>query len=185
MTAPRLLAVAVHLVGDVHAAEDIVQATFLAAIESSAQYRPDAPVLSWLLGILANRAHYLKRQARRRVDPDRVAGYGPTDPSAAASEREFAEAFAVAIDALPEQYAQVVELHLTHGLTAKEIARALRRPAGTVRTQIVRAMELVRKALPNGFKIGSAVVLTIRRMFPRADWSSHGRIATDCSTDMW
>lgn len=57
----------------------------------------------------------------------------------------------------PSPYGEVLTLHLEHGLSAKEIAAALRRPDGTVRTQVVRAMEFLRAALPAGFAIGALV----------------------------
>jgi len=50
-TAPELLRVAFHLVRDVHDAEDIVQATFLAALESAATFQSGRRVVPWLIGI--------------------------------------------------------------------------------------------------------------------------------------
>ena len=47
---------------------------------------------------------------------------------------------------LPKPYQPVLHLHLGHGLSAQDIALALGRPPGTVRTQLVRGMELLRKS---------------------------------------
>ena len=54
--APALLRVALHLRADPHAAEDLVQETFVVAIEKRAAFAPDRGVEPWLLGILHNRA---------------------------------------------------------------------------------------------------------------------------------
>src|SRR5688572_26561293 len=59
-TAAELLRVACHLCHDLHTAEDLVQATFLVAIESKDQYdMGKASVFAWLVGILTNRARKL------------------------------------------------------------------------------------------------------------------------------
>src|SRR5690606_28583963 len=54
----------------------------------------------------------------------------------------------------------VLELHLEHGFGAADIARLLERKAGTVRSQISRGMELLRRTLPPGLLgagIGSSI----------------------------
>src|SRR5690606_6437242 len=55
-TAGQLLGVAQHLAGDLHSAEDLVQATFLVAIDRVQELRPQqaGTVRAWLLGILTN-----------------------------------------------------------------------------------------------------------------------------------
>ncbi len=57
---------------------------------------------------------------------------------------------------LSDVYRPVLDLHLEHGLSAAEIGSALGRPAGTVRTQFVRGLELLRRRLPQGFVAGLA-----------------------------
>jgi DNA-directed RNA polymerase specialized sigma24 family protein len=65
--APELYRLGFHLLGDRHAAEDLVQQTFLVAIEQAARFDPAARVLPWLCGILTNRALHLRRQQRQRA----------------------------------------------------------------------------------------------------------------------
>ncbi|MEM7203851.1 MAG: sigma-70 family RNA polymerase sigma factor [Planctomycetota bacterium] len=147
-TAPELLRVALYLAGDRDAAEDLLQATFVAAIEAADEYDPERPVVPWLLGILVRRASHFRQRRRRKVDPARlVARVAP--PTADEVEREeIAQHCRRAIEGLPASYRQVVQLHFEHGLTYEEVARTLGRPAGTVRTQAVRGLDLLRKALP-------------------------------------
>ena len=50
--ADDLFAVALHVANDRAAAEDLVQATFLVAIERAERWQPLRPLQPWLLGIL-------------------------------------------------------------------------------------------------------------------------------------
>lgn len=147
-TAHELLRIACHLAGNRTDAEDLVQRTFLAVIESRAAYEPKGRALPWLIGILANHARRLRRERRR---PASACAPATSDPSALAAERELDERLARLRADLGEPYGEVLRLHLEQGLSAKEIAQALQRPAGTVRTQLVRALALLRQRLPDGF----------------------------------
>src|SRR5262245_12266443 len=63
-SAAKLLLVAQHLTREASAAEDLVQGTFLAAIESAGRWDESQPLLPWLVGILANLARMRRRDAR-------------------------------------------------------------------------------------------------------------------------
>jgi RNA polymerase sigma-70 factor (ECF subfamily) len=153
-TAGKLLLVAVHLVRDAAAAEDVLQATFLAAMRNAAQYDPERPVLPWLTGILARQAALVRREGTRSPDPQRVAAGAPVaDPADLAAANESAAAIAQALDGMPQPYRQVLVLALVHHLRGVEIARALDRPPETVRSQLHRGLELLRKALPRGLAV--------------------------------
>src|SRR5690606_26639312 len=65
-TASELLALATRLVGHPVEAEDLVQATFVAAIESANSFALGSRVMPWLVGILNNRVRQF-RQTRERV----------------------------------------------------------------------------------------------------------------------
>lgn len=148
-TAPELLRVACYLCGDRSDAEDLVQRTFLAAIEARAAYDPRRRAVPWLLGILANHRRRLQRERQRPVAPP--VAEPAADPALLAAQGELAAALVRLRDELGEPYGEVLRLHLDLGLNAKEIAAQLARPAGTVRTQLVRALDLLRQRLPDGF----------------------------------
>lgn len=158
-TAPELLRVASYLTRDRHRAEDVVQTTFLIAIEKAALYDPGRPVLPWLLAILANEARQLHRR-ERRVLPESVGVENVSttagDVADAAATAELARRCDQALEALSEPYRPVLILHLRHGLSGQEIAVTLARPDSTVRNQIARGLELLRRKLPAG--IAGAVV---------------------------
>ena len=168
--APELLAVAVHLVGDPALAEDVLQSTFVAAIERAETFDGERRVLPWLLGILANQARSARMRARRTPDPTRVAerARGERDPVGSAAERELADALDDSLQRVPETFRAVLVLRLRHGLSTPEIAHALGRPPGTVRSQLARGGELLRRLLPAGLAgAGSACVGRPLRGLPR------------------
>jgi RNA polymerase sigma factor (sigma-70 family) len=156
-TAAELLRVATHLVRDPARAEDLVQQTFVAAIEAAPRFDESRRVRAWLLGILANLARKLHRDEARVAERPVDTG---VDPVALAATEEFTAHVDAAISTLPEVYQPVLVLHLKHGMIAAEIAHALRRAPGTVRTQLVRALELLKKALPASITVAGCVLCT-------------------------
>ena len=158
-TAAELMRIAIHLTGDRHRAEDLVQTTFLVAIEDPSSYEPGHPVLPWLLGILTNRARYWRRKERLPPLSELARKTQPKDPGSLADDREFRESLDRTLNALPEPYRQVLILHLRHGLGGKEIAELQRCSDSTVRSQLRRGLDLLRKALPAGFAASSPALL--------------------------
>ena len=147
-TAPPLFHAARAMTRDEDAAEDLVQNTFVAAIDGAQSYDPRHPVVPWLLGILTNRARRRRRRERRSPDPGRLRREAPLpDPSEALAEREFVRAVERAVQILPRTYRAVVDLHLRVGLTPLEISERLQRPRSTVRTQLARGLSKLRRAL--------------------------------------
>lgn len=129
-TAPELLRVASHLVSDLNLAEDLVQATFLSAIESSGEYDPGRPLLQWLTGIMTNRARELRRKIDRQPDPERLSPNHAQEPLQEAAASEFTEALSHAIANLPELYRPVLLMHLKLGQPIQGIALVLGRAPG-------------------------------------------------------
>ena len=62
--APELLRLARWLVRDRHRAEDLVQETFLVALERPGTFDRSRPLTPWLVGILVNRARTARRDVR-------------------------------------------------------------------------------------------------------------------------
>jgi len=161
--APALLRVALHLARDPAAAEDLLQGTFLRAIEVRDEWDGQRPLLPWLCGLLHNRARHDRWQGGRVPDPARLIAPRPIDPARAAERAEFDAAVDAAIADLPEVYRPVLRLYLAYGHQPAEIAHALERPPGTVRSQLARGLELLRKLLPAGFAGLAAMCLTTGR----------------------
>lgn len=151
LTAPTLLTLASHLTRDRAIAEDLVQATFLDAIEHAARFDRTRPVLPWLTGMLINHVRHERRRAGRSLDPGRIhARATPDTPAETAQAREFASIVADALDQLPEVYREVLTLRLVQGLEPSQIAEHLQRPRDTVKTQLARGLSRLRRLLPRG-----------------------------------
>ena len=148
--APELWRVARFLCRSRNEADDLVQTTFLAAMQSAARWRPEQALMPWLLGILANHVRMARRRQRREVPAAAVVSRVPEDPVVAAEQEELRELLRRCIEELPETYRTVLVLQLEHGMTAAEVAHATGRPRATVRSQLHRGLELLRSALPAG-----------------------------------
>jgi RNA polymerase sigma-70 factor (ECF subfamily) len=159
LCAPELLLVAHHLAASGVPAEDLIQQTFLVAMQNADRFDGMRPLMPWLCGILVNIARAANRRSRRsdavaaRPELDR------DDPADVAQARELAAETLRAIDDLPARQREVLTLRLVHGLTPTEIAHALREPVGTVKSWIHRGVERLRTLLPAGF--AAALVLLV------------------------
>jgi len=153
-TAPGLLRLAMHLTGEPAEAEDLVQTTFLAAIESARSYDGARPVRRWLAGILANKARLRFRDRARRPDPHRLPRREPRRPDEAAAHRELDAEVDRALNRLEDPYRETLVLHLRYGLQPAEIADALGRSAVAVRTHLHRGRAMLRRLLPAGLLAG-------------------------------
>src|SRR5262245_50960337 len=111
-TAPEILGVARRLSRDPVEAEDILQETFLTAIDRAWSYDARMPLVPWLVGIATIVARKQRRSAARRPDPERVAMPTVTEPAYAAEASELNQVVRAAIDEIPEPYRGVLELHL-------------------------------------------------------------------------
>jgi RNA polymerase sigma-70 factor (ECF subfamily) len=144
----RLLAVALHLSHTVVGAEDAVQETFLVALQHPERWDPTRPLFPWLLGILGHKLHKSDAFGRRAPDPDRLHLPPARDPEAELATSETLARIERAITELPQPYRAVVLLRLRNGLCPADIAVALGRKPSTVRAQLTRGVEMLRKALP-------------------------------------
>ncbi|MSR63074.1 MAG: sigma-70 family RNA polymerase sigma factor [Planctomycetes bacterium] len=148
-TAPELLALAMHLVRDPVEAEDLVQTTFVAAIEGARSFEGGRRLEPWLAGILARQAARAHRERGRTPDPARLERADSVDPLEHAERRELSVALARGLGELSPPYREVLERYLA-GEKPLDIARSAGRAPGAVRMQILRALEKLRRILPAG-----------------------------------
>lgn len=156
--APDLLLVAVRLAG-VDAAEDLLQSTFVDAIEHAARWDAQRPLMPWLCGILANHARELRRRAGRALVSARLPERVASTPDDAAAATEVTAAVHAAVAALPADYRRVLTLRLLHGLELQRIAAVLGLPLGTVKAKVHRGTRLLRRTLPAGLATTLAAML--------------------------
>jgi RNA polymerase sigma factor (sigma-70 family) len=161
LVAGELLVLARRLARDAASAEDLVQQTFVRAIERADQFDPSRRLLPWLTTILANEA----RMAHRRGEPDvtRVRVPAVVEPPQAVAEREARAAMDAAFAELPAECRDVVAMRHLHGMPPRQIAAALGVPVATVKTRLRRGVERLAAMLPPGLAFGAAVSLVAGR----------------------
>lgn len=108
-------------------AADLVQDTFIRALERSGQYRGDAPLEAWLRRILHNLAIDRARRAARELSVEQIEDRWreddyTVDPAAVAERAETREEIEDALVRLPFIYRVAVVLHDVEGWTMREIA---------------------------------------------------------------
>jgi RNA polymerase sigma factor (sigma-70 family) len=169
--APELLGVAVHLLDDPWGAEDLVQETFLIAIEHAERFDADRQLKPWLYGILVREAARTRRSRSRSLDTDRLSKAPQESPDQQAEAIELPEAVLRALGKCRQSEQEVLRPFLIEGLSPALIARSLGRSPGTVRMQLHRGLERLRKVLPVGL-----TAATLARFSSKGLASVRGRV---------
>ncbi len=148
---PMVRRVCRRVLGDVHAADDAFQATFLVlARKATAVGRPEA-LAGWLYGV-AHRASLKARTANARhangsaTDIETLSDSSP-DPLTRLTARELLTALDEEVRRLPEAYRQPVILCCLEGLSQEEAARRLGWSPGSVKGRLERGRERLRERL--------------------------------------
>jgi RNA polymerase sigma-70 factor (ECF subfamily) len=143
-------AVALSIVQDVAAAEDVAQDALVYAIERINECRHPDRFGAWLLSIVRNRArnHVRDRKQHRHVELDGLQELSrePT-PQQTTEQAQLRERLLAALAGISETHREVVLLHDLEGWTHREIAERLNLPPGTVRSQLHHARKALRERL--------------------------------------
>ena len=132
-TADELFALALRLTGSRTDAEDLVQTTFLVALEQSGSYDRRRRVVPWLVGILANHARRLRRERGRSLDVERLHTQDTREPQEELERAELSNSIDRALASVPAKYRTIVEARLIAGERSVDLARRLGRSPGVVR----------------------------------------------------
>jgi len=141
-------------------AEDIVQEAFLSLWRSGTNYdRARGSVRSWVLSAVHNRAVDALRRAGAKAGRD-VSDEGiaerlraPEATDVEVERREEARQVRGALDELPPDQRQVIELAYFGGLTHSQIADVLDLPPGTVKGRMRLGLTKMRSALGEAEKV--------------------------------
>ena len=147
------LAVAQRMVGDRSTAEDLVHDAFVAVWQKIGRFDSSrGTVRSWVLTIVRNRAIDRMRSSRVRLetdDPDEMpslsTGHDPTADEAGGNIS--AAQLRLAIEQLPREQREAVELAYFGGRTYREIATITGVPQGTANGRLRLALGKLREAL--------------------------------------
>jgi RNA polymerase sigma-70 factor, ECF subfamily len=145
------------VVRDAQIAEDMVQEIFLRIWRKPESYAATrGRFVTWLTSVARNRAVDEIRSRNRRyryetASPEEqereFAGPETDDPSLSAELSDQRRLILAALQGLPEEQRQTIELAYFGGLTQQEIADRTGQPLGTVKTRIRLGMQKLRAAL--------------------------------------
>ena len=149
--------VALRMVGQADAAEDVTQDTFLLAYKSLHQFRGGI-FRAWLLRIATNRCYdELRRRQRRPADSFEELTFEPRpqwttlaskeDPQDRSERLELARALATALERLQDDQRAVVILSDVQGYSYDEIAAITGISLGTVKSRLSRGRGRLRDIL--------------------------------------
>jgi len=160
-----LYRVAYRLLGDRHAAEDVLQDTFQSAWCSRHRFDQSRSERAWLLAILRRR---VADRWRRRSDREVVGGEFAPPPTVAADDPfrdELSLALQEGLARLPAEIRETLLLVVVGELTHQEAADLLGVPLGTVLSRVSRGRSRLREFLLTGRP-------AVTR--PRGDGGGHG-----------
>ena len=133
------------LARDADAAEDLVQETWLTALERPPQHRGN--LRAWLQRVMRNA--FLERQRRPAVEPTHaeVSAERTESPEESHERDAVSRLLGAELLALADLYRRVLILRYYEGKTPSEIARELGRPVNTVTSQLARGLKMMQERL--------------------------------------
>jgi RNA polymerase sigma-70 factor (ECF subfamily) len=146
-----VFSMALRIVGDRGAAEEVTQDVFVRCWRSLDRYQPSqGSLVSWLLSIAHNRAidelrSRRGKEARREVSDEDLQPQAVIDTGF--DEALLRDEVQQVLGDLPPAQREVIELVFWGGLTRREIAERLDLPLGTVHTRLRLGMDKLREGL--------------------------------------
>jgi RNA polymerase sigma-70 factor (ECF subfamily) len=137
-------------------AEDLAQEVFLRIHRGLPYFRGEARLSTWIYRIVANVcAHDQGRPSPVSIEDDHVRA--EVVSSTARRDRQFGDLelrdqLEKAIARLPPNYRLLIAAHYLEGIQYEELAEAMQLPLGTVKTQLHRAKQQLRRLLETELK---------------------------------
>ena len=149
---PMLFGILMRVLNDRHAAEEVLQDLFLQLWRSARKFDPNRGSLpAWLMVVGRNRAiSRLRGRRDREVLEEEEGDFANTFASDQnieddAARTEMARSVSTALEQLPAEQRQALELAYFEGMTQSEIAAKTGAPLGTVKTRVRTAMQTLRQ----------------------------------------
>jgi RNA polymerase sigma-70 factor (ECF subfamily) len=149
---------AYRILGDPSAAEDVVQEAFLAVWRQAGTFQAEkSAARTWLLSIVHHRAvDRLRQTGSREVSGPTLEGTIEQADRRIDVEHEVtlsleAAQVRAALDALPPEQRQTIEMAYFEGLSHSEIAEKLAVPLGTIKGRLRIGLQKMRAILDQGY----------------------------------
>jgi RNA polymerase sigma-70 factor (ECF subfamily) len=144
-----MLTLAMGLLNDAAAAEDIVQDVFVSFAQARPSFRPGGSLSGYLATSVVNRVRDHRRRLRRRPGPDAAPCpcAEPQGPEQAVILSEQTEFLVGAMARLPAEQREVVLLRLKADMKFREIARFQQTSVGTALSRYRYGLERLRSML--------------------------------------
>jgi RNA polymerase sigma-70 factor (ECF subfamily) len=143
--------IAVRVIGDRRAAEDVSQDVFVHFWERPAAFDPTRGSLRTWLGTLTHRRavdHVRREEARRRrAEREAARAVSAPDVEEMATALLTAERVRAALDVLPDEQRQAVHLAYFGGQTYRQVAETLGIPEGTAKSRLRLALRRIATTL--------------------------------------
>jgi RNA polymerase sigma factor (sigma-70 family) len=142
---------ALRVIGDARAAEDVSQDVFVGLWERPAAFDPDRGSLRTWLGTLTHRraVDYVRREEarRRRAERDAARAVSAPDVEELATAMVAAERVRAALDVLPSEQRRAIQLAYFGGKTYRQVAEVLGIPEGTAKSRLRLGLRRIAEAL--------------------------------------
>ena len=150
-------------------AEEVINDTMFAVWQKAGDFRGEAQVSTWILGIAYRQALKALRRSAGRLPVAQVSSAEDSrrelGDDAGAAQRELREWLDRGLDSLPPAQRLVIELAYFLGHSCEEIATITDCPVNTVKTRLFHARERLRHCLP-GLSDGNGASGTARGAEP-------------------
>ena len=131
--------------------DDLIQRTFLACVEGRDRFRADSTLKAYVLGIARNQLLMHIRRKQRRESSTGLDDVSTAEmvgsPSRVLVDREEEKLLLQALREIPLDLQCVVELYYWEQLSIAQMAEVLEIPAGTVKSRLHRARDMLRQQL--------------------------------------
>lgn len=159
-------------VKDPHVAEDLVQETFVSALEGLATFKGGSTLRTWLVGILKHKIlDHFRKSSREIVSADLGALEGETEdetfnrleqwrrgpsawresPDNLLENKEFWKVFLRCLEGLPESFRRAFALRELDGLKTEEVCKILEVTATNLWVMLHRARARLRNCLDDNW----------------------------------
>ena len=150
-------AFALRLVGDSSVAEDLVHEVFVTLPKAARNFRGDASLRTFVMGIAVRHArHYVRHAVRQRAAFGRLQrepAEAVTSPEELARRKQLAQALTRALDKLSLEHRVAFVLCEVEERSSREVAAIVEAPEATVRTRLFHAKKKLRVELEReGFR---------------------------------